>query len=651
MICLPDIPVKPSEVAELARDALGAALVAGANVSITPNDGADTITIAVTGLTSDHGGLSGLGDDDHTQYPLSAGRSGGQTVTGGTGSGDDLTLRSTSHGTKGDIFVADQGGDVIIGGGATASKLKMLEPSGSGANFTAFVTQAQSADITYTLPAAAGNNLGVLQTDGSAGLSWQDSNGTGNIVRAGSPTITTPTIASFTNATHTHQNAAGGGQLDHGLALTGLTDDDHSQYLLLAGRSGGQVVNGGSGSGDSIIIDSTSHSTKGIVSLAIGGSDIQIGGGTVVPVMKFRENSFNGINYVGLKAPNSIGATNPVFTLPALDGNNLGILMTNGSGGLSFVDSVGTGNVVRDTSPTIVTPTVASFVNATHNHQNAAGGGQLDHGLAITGLGDDDHTQYGLLAGRSGGQTLTGGTGASENLTLRSTSNGTKGVVALVDQGGNVTVGGAAAASELRFLEPSGGGTNYFGFKAQTMGSNLVMTLPAADGTALQALVTDAAGNLSFGRPSGSVIMAGSSTDGAVATGTTILPNDNTTPQNTEGTEFYTVSVTPTNANSTLRIRCTLNMAVTLAGPCQMALFVDSTANCLATAAQYASTANQIVSVTLEYIVTAGSTSSRTYRLRAGPGAASTMTINGVSSAGKYNSTMISGIVVEEILP
>ena len=34
---------------------------------------------------------------------------------------------------------------------------------------------------------------------------------------------------------HTHQAAGSGGQLDHGLALTGLADDDHTQYLLAAG--------------------------------------------------------------------------------------------------------------------------------------------------------------------------------------------------------------------------------------------------------------------------------------------------------------------------------------------------------------------------------------------------------------------------------
>jgi hypothetical protein len=52
----------------------------------------------------DHGTVSGLADDDHTQYALLLGRSGGQVLIGGTGSGDDLALESTSHGTKGSIY-------------------------------------------------------------------------------------------------------------------------------------------------------------------------------------------------------------------------------------------------------------------------------------------------------------------------------------------------------------------------------------------------------------------------------------------------------------------------------------------------------------------------------------------------------------------
>lgn len=37
----------------------------------------------------------------------------------------------------------------------------------------------------------------------------------------------------------------------------------------------------------------------------------------------------------------------------------------------------GTGLVMGNDSPTIITPTIASFVNATHNHSNAAGGGTI----------------------------------------------------------------------------------------------------------------------------------------------------------------------------------------------------------------------------------------------------------------------------------
>lgn len=64
------------------------------------------------------------------------------------------------------------------------------------------------------------------------------------------------------------------------------------------------------------------------------------------------------------------------------------------------------------TSPTITTPTIASFTNATHNHTNAAGGGQLtDAALsaAVTvskgGTGQTSLTAYALLAG---GTTTTG---------------------------------------------------------------------------------------------------------------------------------------------------------------------------------------------------------------------------------------------------
>lgn len=53
------------------------------------------------GGVTDHGGLTGLGDDDHAQYPLMAGRSGNQGLIGGTLSGGYLELVSTAHAVKG----------------------------------------------------------------------------------------------------------------------------------------------------------------------------------------------------------------------------------------------------------------------------------------------------------------------------------------------------------------------------------------------------------------------------------------------------------------------------------------------------------------------------------------------------------------------
>ena len=53
----------------------------------------------------------------------------------------------------------------------------------------------------------------------------------------------------------------------------------------------------------------------------------------------------------------------------------------------------------------------------------------------LSGLttGDSGHTQFAMLAGRSGGQSLVGGTAASENLNFESTSNASKGFIQLKD--------------------------------------------------------------------------------------------------------------------------------------------------------------------------------------------------------------------------
>lgn len=82
--------------------------------------------------TGSHSTLSGLtSGDPHTQYTLLAGRSGGQTLTGGTASGNSLTLRSTSNATK---------GLVVFGAAGTTAYDEVNERIGVG-------TASPAADI------------------------------------------------------------------------------------------------------------------------------------------------------------------------------------------------------------------------------------------------------------------------------------------------------------------------------------------------------------------------------------------------------------------------------------------------------------------------------------------------------------------------
>ena len=54
------------------------------------------------------------------------------------------------------------------------------------------------------------------------------------------------------------------GVTDHG-GLAGLADDDHLQYLLLAGRAGGQTANGGTAGGQELVLRGTAAANLGAI--------------------------------------------------------------------------------------------------------------------------------------------------------------------------------------------------------------------------------------------------------------------------------------------------------------------------------------------------------------------------------------------------
>jgi len=79
-------------------------------------------------------------------------------------------------------------------------------------------------------------------------------------------------------------------------------------------------------------------------------------------------------------------------------------LKTDGSRGLTGNLAVTDGITIDGVDLSALASTVSGHTGATaaaghgsvgaHDHQSAGNGGQLDHGNALTGLGDDDHTQY-----------------------------------------------------------------------------------------------------------------------------------------------------------------------------------------------------------------------------------------------------------------
>lgn len=121
---------------------------------------------------------------------------------------------------------------------------------------------------------------------------------------------------------------------------------------------------------------------------------------------------------------------------------------------LSGKSTTGSGNIVLATSPTITTPTVASFANAGHNHADAAGGGKLAQ--ANTHESPDTDTATTALH-----HTL--GTGANQ-----------------AAQGNHAHTGKTVLGTFLANSIPSGS-TRYlalFGGTSQATEANAQMTLP-----------------------------------------------------------------------------------------------------------------------------------------------------------------------------
>ncbi len=138
--------------------------------------------------------------------------------------------------------------------------------------------------------------------------------------------------------------------------------------------------------------------------------------------------------------------------------------------------------------------------------------------------------------------------------------------------------------------------------------------------------------------------------DGEVATGTTAMVNDDTIPQNTEGDEYMTLSITPTSSTHKLIIDVVCHVSNSNAGTnrLQAALFQDTTVDALASGAVVRTGNAQLEQITFRHFMTAGTVSATTFKVRAGGNAGATTTFNGESGARIHGGVMASSITITE---
>ena len=201
----------------------------------------------------------------------------------------------------------------------------------------------------------------------------------------------------------------------------------------------------------------------------------------------------------------------------------------------------------------------------------------------------------------------------------------------------------AITQTHSRMVSDVDAGSTYLQGTLGTAANNVVQLtaaakLPAVDGS----LLTNVSDN-------GKILQVVNATLSTLDTITTIMPNDNTIPQNTEGEEVLTATITPANASNKLLIEVNVVIGGDAALWVVSALFQDSTANALAANANYCPAAGGACAVPLTHYMAAGTTSATTFKLRAGQQSSGTATINGNGGSQTLGGVASTTLTITEI--
>ena len=273
----------------------------------------------------------------------------------------------------------------------------------------------------------------------------------------------------------------------------------------------------------------------------------------------------------------------------------------------------------------------------------------IDAPLKITAGGDTaagDDAAIGVTAAE--GLILTG-QGSTNDVTIKNDADAD--VIEIPTGTTNVTVAGTLGSGGLI---TSGAGITGAGLL--TTGGNVVIPNGGNIGTVgdTDAISIASNGVVTFsqtpvGDNAGAIVQVVNVTNSAVATGTTGIPDDDTIPQKTEGDEFMTLAITPTNSSNKLIIEAVVSLANGASASFTCALFQDTTANALASVNHF-QTGNGISSnLVLRHFMAAGTTSATTFKIRAGS-TGNTTTFNGVGGSRRHGGVRSSNITITEVL-
>lgn len=174
-----------------------------------------------------------------------------------------------------------------------------------------------------------------------------------------------------------------------------------------------------------------------------------------------------------------------------------------------------------------------------------------------------------------------------------------------------------------------------------------------ADFTPMDTRVAALEGGSANIKLSGDVVKVANTQTGAMSSGTTQIPLDDTIPQSTEGDQYMTLSITPSSATNYLRVDVIAHLTGSNGGSVNTiaALFRDSGTDAVAAQVRFSSSSAFHNPFAFSYYVLAGSTAATTFKLRAGTAGAGTTTFNGASGARQLGGVMISSMTITEIKP